>query len=73
MEIAISIPPEDNTYISRNDHLALDLQRLEEDEVQKLENKEKMISRDGKFATIMQQQEEDEAQKSTEKEQRSMT
>ena len=39
------------------------LQRLEEDEVHNLEEKEHMIMRDGKLATIMQQQEEDEAQK----------
>ena len=52
-------------YISypRDAQLALALQRLEEDEVQNLEEKEQMIVRDGKLATIMQQQEEDEAQK----------
>ena len=45
--IAISSPPEDNTAISRDDQLALALQRLEEDEVQNLEKKEQMIMRDG--------------------------
>ena len=71
--ISVSIAPEDNAAISRNDQLALALQRLEEDEVKNLENKEHMTIRDGEFATMMQQQEEDEAQKIMEKEQRAMT
>ena len=73
MVIAISSPPEDNMDISRDDQFALALQWLEEDKVQKLEKKKKMIIRDGKFATMMQQQEEDEAQKLMEKEQRALT
>ena len=59
--------------ISRDDQLALALQRLEEDEVHNLEKKEHMIMRDGKFAIMMQHKEEDKAQKSMEKEQRAMT
>ena len=51
--IAIYIPPEDNTDISRDYQLALALQRLEEDDVQDLEKKEHMIMRDGEFATMM--------------------
>ena len=47
MVIAISIPPEDNTAISRDSQLALALQRLEEEEVQKMDKKEQMIMRDG--------------------------
>ena len=54
--------------ISGDAQLAFVLQRLEEDEVQNMEEKEQMITRDGKLVTIMQQQEEDEAQKWTEKE-----
>ena len=57
--IAISIPPEYNTDISRDTHLALALQRLEEDEVQNMDKKEQMIMRDGYFSTMIQQQEED--------------
>ena len=71
--ISISIPPEDNTAISRDAQLALALQKLEEEEVQNLEKKEQMIMRDGEFSTMMQQKEEDEAQNSTQKEQRAMT
>ena len=48
------------------------LQRLEEEEVQNLEEKEQMIMRDGEHANIMQHQEEDEAQKSMDKEQQAM-
>ena len=66
----MSGPPEDNTSISRDAHLALALQRLEEDEVQNMEKKEHMIMGDGEFATMVQHQEEDEAHKSMEKEQR---
>ena len=73
MAIAVSIPPEDNAAISRYAQLALELQRLEEDEVKNLENNEQMIMRDGKIAIMMQQQEEDKGHKSTEKEQRAMT
>ena len=72
MVIAISIPPEENTAISRDAQLSLALQQLEEDEVQNLEKKEHMIMRDGEFSTMMQQQEEDEAQKLMEKEQQAM-
>ena len=57
--ISISIPPEDNTDISRDTHLALALQRLEEDEVQNMDKKEQMIMRDGYFSTMIQQKEED--------------
>ena len=49
--------------ISRHAQLALALQRLEEDEVQNMEEKEQMIMRDGKLATIMQQQEVEEDHK----------
>ena len=42
----------------RDAHLVLALQRLEEDEVQHLEEKEQMIMKNGELATIMQQQEE---------------
>ena len=38
---------------------ALALQRLEDEEVQNLEKKEKMIMRDGDFATMIQQQEDE--------------
>ena len=51
----------------RNAQLALALQRLEEDEVQNLEEKEQIIMRDGKLTTIMQQQKEDKACKYMEK------
>ena len=71
--IAISIPPEGNVDISRDAQLALSLQKLEEDGVQNLEEKEQMIMRDAEFATMIQQQEEDEAQKEMNKEQWSMT
>ena len=54
--IAISNPPEDKAAIFRYAQLALLLQRLEEDEMQNLEEKEQMIMRDGKFVTMMQQQ-----------------
>ena len=54
--IAIYIPTEDNTAISRDAQIALAIQWLEEDEVQNLEKKENMIMRDGEFATMMQQQ-----------------
>ena len=70
--IAISNPPEDKTDISREDQLALALQRLEEDAEYNMEKKEHMIMRDGEFATTMQQQEEDEAHELMEKEQRAM-
>ena len=59
MVIAISSPPEDNRANSRDAHITLALQRLEEDKVHNLEKKEHMTMRDGKFAIIMQQQEED--------------
>ena len=59
----MSIPPEDNTPISKYAHISLVLQQLEESEVQNLEEKEQMIMRYGKFVTVMQQKEEDEAQK----------
>ena len=59
MAISVSIPPEDNAAIFRDNKLALALQQLEEDEVQNLEKKEKMIVRGGDFATVIQQQEED--------------
>ena len=72
MVIAISIPPEDNTDISRDAQLALVLQILEEDKVKNMDKKEQMSMRDGKCSTMMQHQEEDEAQKLMEKEQRSM-
>ena len=71
--IAIYSPPEYKVAIPRDDQLVLEMQRLEEDEVHNLENKEQMITRDGEFTTMMQQQEEDEAQKLTEKEQWAMT
>ena len=71
--IAISIPPEYNTGISRDAQIALTLQRLEEDNMQNMEKKEQMIMRDGEFSTMVQQQEEDEAQKSMDKEQQDMT
>ena len=71
--IAIYSPPEYKVAIPRDDQLVLEMQRLEEDEVHNLENKEQMITRDGEFTTMMKQQEEDEAQKSTEKEQWAMT
>ena len=58
--------------IFRDAQLTLALQRLEEEEVQNLEKKERIIMRDGEFVTMMQQKEEDEAQKSMEKEQRAM-
>ena len=59
----MSIPPEDKTPISKDAHIYLVLQQLEESEVQNLEEKEQMIMRYGKFVTVMQQKEEDEAQK----------
>ena len=43
--IAISIPPEDNTTISRDAQLAFVLQRPEEGDVQNLEEEEHMITR----------------------------
>ena len=61
--IAISRPPEDNSTISRDVQLAFVLQKLEEDKVQNMEEKEHIFMRDGKLATIMQHQEEDEVQK----------
>ena len=73
MVIAISIPPEDNTDISRDAQLALVLQILEEDKVKNMDKKEQMSMRDGKCSTMMQHQEEDEAHKSMEKEQWAMT
>ena len=73
MEIAIYSPPEDNAAISIDTHLALVLQRLEEDEVHNLEKKEHMIMRDGEFSTMIQQQEEDEALKSMQKEHQAMS
>ena len=60
--ITISSPPQDNTTISRDAQLAFVPQRLEEDEVQNLEEKEHIIIRDGKLATMMKHQEEEEAQ-----------
>ena len=71
--ISITSPPEDNAGISRDDQLALALQQLEEDEVQILEEKEKIIMRDGEFVTMMQHQEEYEAQKWMDKEQQAIT
>ena len=59
--------------ISGDAQLAFVLQRLEEDEVQNMEEKEQMITRDGNFTTMMQQQEEDTAQRLMEKEQRAVT
>ena len=59
MTIAISILPENNGDICRDAHVALALQRLEEEEVQSMDKKEQMTMRDGKFATMMQQKEED--------------
>ena len=56
--------------ISRDAQPALALQRLEEDEVQNMEEKEHMITRDGELAAMMQHQDEDKAHKWTEKEQR---
>ena len=70
--IAISIPPEDNTYIYRDSQLALLMQRLEEEDVQNMDKKENVIMRDGEFATMMQHQEEEKAHKLMDKEQRSM-
>ena len=49
------------------------LQRLEEEEVKNLENKEHLIMGNGEFDTMMQHQEEDKVQKLMEKEQQSMT
>ena len=57
--IAISIPPEDNATISRDNQFVFLLQQLEEDEVHNMEEKEHMITRDGELATMMQQQEEE--------------
>ena len=54
--IAISNPPEDNTAISRDAQLALELKRLEEDKLNNLEEKEHTIMRYDKLATMMQQQ-----------------
>ena len=45
--ISISNPPEDNTDTYRDYQLALALQKLEEDEVQNLKEKEQMIMRGG--------------------------
>ena len=59
MEIAISIPPEDNKAISKDNQLDLALQQIEEEEVQNMENKWQMVIRDGYFSTMIQQQEED--------------
>ena len=53
-EIAISNPPEDNSAISRDAQLALALQRLEEDELQNLKEKEHTITRDDELATMIQ-------------------
>ena len=44
------------------------LQRLEEEKVHNLEEKEQMIMRDDELATITQQKEEDELKQSMEKE-----
>ena len=71
--ISIYSPPEDKADISRDTQISLTLQKLEEDEVQNMEEKEQMITRNGKLATIMQQKEEGEAQKLMEKEQQAMT
>ena len=65
--IAISNPPEDKTDISREDQLALALQRLEGDKFQNMEDKEHMIMRDGELTTMMQQQEEYKVHKLMEK------
>ena len=65
-------PTEDYAAISRDAHIALEIQQLEEDEVHNMENKEHMIMRDGKLSTMMQHQEEDKAQKLTDKEQQAM-
>ena len=51
--IAISIPSEDNAAISRDAQLAFVLQRLEEDTVQNLEEKEQIIVRHGELFTMM--------------------
>ena len=45
--IAISIPQEDNATTPKYSQLAFVMQRLEEDEVQNLEDKEQVIMRDG--------------------------
>ena len=66
--IAISSPLYDNSTIYRDAQLAFVLQRLEEDVVQNMEEKEQMIMGDGDIATMMQQQDEDKAQKLIEKE-----
>ena len=54
--ISISSPPEDNATISRDTQLAFVMQRLEEDEMHNLEEKEHMIMRDGELSTMMQHQ-----------------
>ena len=49
-------PPEDNTSISRDAQLALELKWLEEDKLNNMEEKEHTIMRDDKLATMIQQQ-----------------
>ena len=70
--INIFKPSEDNADISKDAHLALVLQQLEEDEVQNMEDNKLMTIRDGNLSTMMQQQEEDTAKKSKDKEQQEM-
>ena len=60
--------PMKNINAPRDDKLALALQKIEEEEVHNLEEKQLMITRNGELVTIMKQQEEDKAQKSMEKE-----
>ena len=67
MQIDISISPKYNAAISRNTHIALTLQWLEDNEVQNLEKKDHMIMEDGELATMMKHQEEDKAHKLMEK------
>ena len=52
----------------RDSQLVLALQRLEEEKVNNMEEKEQMITRDSKLDTIMKHQEEEKAQKPMEKE-----
>ena len=65
--IDIYIPPEENEDISRVAQLTLDMQKIEEGEVQNLEEKEDTIMGDGELATMVQHQEEEKVQKSMDK------
>ena len=65
--ITISIPTEDNTAITIDAQIALEMKQLGEDEVHNLGKKEQTIMRYGELATMMQHQEEDEAQKLVDK------